>query len=283
MKVLCVIPARYASTRLPGKPLRDIAGKPMIVRVYERAIKAKNIDDAVVATDDERIFDAVTKFGGKGVMTRADHQTGTDRLAEVAEIYTDAEVIINVQGDEPLIDELAALFADKTLNMATVKTQIKEKAEQENPNNVKVVTDKEGYALYFSRSLIPYPRREGAKVFKHIGIYAYRRDFLKKFAAMAQTPLEMSESLEQLRAIENGERIKVIETTRQFVGVDTEEEYTLRRDWHEQSCRREFLNRRRRAACSYGRAVRVGKLRTFPFNRQGDKGNLRKIVRTLHF
>ncbi len=229
MKVLCVIPARYASTRLPGKPLRDIAGKPMIVRVYERAIKAKNIDDAVVATDDERIFDAVTKFGGKGVMTRADHQTGTDRLAEVAEIYTDAEVIINVQGDEPLIDpelidELAALFADKTLNMATVKTQIKEKAEQENPNNVKVVTDKEGYALYFSRSLIPYPRREGAKVFKHIGIYAYRRDFLKKFAAMAQTPLEMSESLEQLRAIENGERIKVIETTRQFVGVDTEED-----------------------------------------------------------
>ena len=230
MKILCVIPARYASTRLPGKPLRDIAGKPMIVRVYERAAQAKNIDDVIVATDDDRILSAVNEHGGKAVMTRADHPTGTDRLAEVAEKYADCDVIINVQGDEPLIDpglidELASLFAeDKDLAMATVKTPIRDEAEQKNPNNVKVVTDLNGYALYFSRSLVPYPRNAGETVYKHIGIYAYRRDFLLKFAKMPAAPLEKSESLEQLRALQYGYRIKVIETEQKFVGVDTEED-----------------------------------------------------------
>lgn len=230
LKVLCVIPARYASTRLPGKPLKDIQGKPMIVRVYERAKCARRIADVIVATDDERILAAVESHGGKAVMTRADHPTGTDRLAEVAEKFPDVDVILNVQGDEPLIepaliDELAGAFDDAPdLNMATVCTEIKEKAEQENPNNVKVVMDRKGYALYFSRSLLPYPRKPGAKVYKHIGIYAYRRDFLLAYAKMKPTPLEQSESLEQLRALENGYSIKVIRTAHEFVGVDTEED-----------------------------------------------------------
>ena len=231
MKVLCVIPARYESTRLPGKPLRQIAGIPMIVRVYNRAKMAEHIASAIVATDDERIKDAVEKAGGAAVMTRKDHKTGTDRLAEVAEKYQDIDVIVNVQGDEPLIDpdlidNLAKLFdTDANLQMATVKTEIKDEEEQKNPNNVKVITDKDGYALYFSRSLIPYPRKSGiSKVYKHIGIYAYRRDFLLKYAKMQSTPLEETESLEQLRVLENGYKIRVIETDKEFVGVDTEED-----------------------------------------------------------
>lgn len=230
MKVLCVIPARYASTRLPGKPLKDIAGKPMVVRVYERASKAKRVSETLVATDDQRIYDAVLAHGGKAQMTRADHPTGTDRLAEVAASRPDADLIVNVQGDEPLIDpglidQLAVCFEqDRELQMATVKTEISDAAEQKNPNNVKVVTDRDGYALYFSRSLLPYPRHDGTPVYKHIGIYAYRRDFLLQYAKMPETPLEHAESLEQLRALENGYRIKVVETSSKFVGVDTEED-----------------------------------------------------------
>lgn len=227
MKVLCVIPARFASTRLPGKPLKDIAGKPMVVRVYERASQARLVNETLVATDDERIKTAVENAGGKAMLTRADHPTGTDRLAEVAEAYKDVDLIINVQGDEPLIepgliDELAGLFAEEPeLAMATVKTLMEDEAEQQNPNNVKVVCDKSGYALYFSRSLMPYPRKGGCPVYKHIGIYAYRRDFLLKYARMEPTPLEKAESLEQLRALENGYRIKVVESKASFVGVDT--------------------------------------------------------------
>lgn len=230
MKVLCIIPARYASTRLPGKPLRDIAGKPMIVRVYERAIRAQRVHEVVVATDDERIRAAVEEHGGNAVMTRADHATGTDRLAEVAAQRPDCDLIINVQGDEPLIDPavIDALVApfehDTALMMATAKTEITDAAEMENPNNVKVVTDRTGNALYFSRARIPYARNAGAKVYKHIGIYAYRRDFLLAYAKMAQTALECSESLEQLRALENGYRIRVVETDAVFIGVDTEED-----------------------------------------------------------
>ena len=191
MNVLCVIPARYASTRLPGKPLKDIAGKPMICRVYERAAKASRVAAAIVATDDSRIYDAVLQHGGKAVMTRKDHPTGTDRLAEVAEKYPDVDLIINVQGDEPLIepkliDELAAAFdGDADLQMATVCTEITDEAEQQNP---------------------------------------YKRDFLLAYAKMAETPLEHAESLEQLRALENGYRIKVIKTPYRFVGVDTAED-----------------------------------------------------------
>ena len=230
MKVLCVIPARYASTRLPGKPLKDIAGKPMVVRVYERASQAGLVNEMLVATDDERIKTAVEAAGGKAMLTRADHATGTDRLAEVAEVYPDVDLIVNVQGDEPLIepgliDQLAGLFANEPdLKMATVKTEMKDEAEQKNPNNVKVVCDKAGYALYFSRSLMPYPRKGGCPVYKHIGIYAYRRDFLLHYAKMEPTPLEQAESLEQLRALENGYRIKVVETKAKFVGVDTVED-----------------------------------------------------------
>ena len=230
MKVLCVIPARYASTRLPGKPLKDIAGKPMVCRVYDRANKAKSVAKTLVATDDERILTAVKNNGGEAVMTRADHKTGTDRLAEVAARFPDIDLIVNVQGDEPLIepkliDNLVAAFNDDSeLKMATVKTEITEKAEQENPNNVKVVTDKNGYALYFSRSLLPYPRNAGCTGYKHIGIYAYKRDFLLEYAKMNTTPLENAESLEQLRALENGYRIKVVETAAKFVGVDTAED-----------------------------------------------------------
>lgn len=230
MKVLCIIPARYASTRLPGKPLRDIAGKPMIVRVYERATGAQRVHEVVVATDDERIRAAVEEHGGNAVMTRADHATGTDRLAEVAAQRPDCDLIINVQGDEPLIDPavIDALVApfehDAALMMATAKTEITDAAEMENPNNVKVVVDRTGNALYFSRARIPYARNAGAKVYKHIGIYAYRRDFLLAYAKMAQTKLECSESLEQLRALENGYRIRVVETDAVFIGVDTEED-----------------------------------------------------------
>lgn len=230
MKVLCVIPARYASTRLPGKPLADINGKPMIQRVYERACLAKSPEKVLVAADDERVFDAVKKCGGQVMMTAKDHATGTDRLAEVAKKYVDMDIIINVQGDEPLIepqiiDALAAAFTeDPELNMATIKTPIEE-AEKENPNNVKVITDRNGYALYFSRSLMPYPRVDtGVPVYKHIGIYAYKRDFLLKYAVMESTPLEKTESLEQLRALENGYKIKVLETNFKFVGVDTQED-----------------------------------------------------------
>lgn len=231
MKVLCVIPARYASTRLPGKPLSMIAGKSMIQHVYERACQAQLPNEVVVATDNEMVEKAVLDFGGKAVMTSPDHPSGTDRLAEVALMYPDVDVIVNVQGDEPMIppeviDRLAEAFnGDADLNMATMKVVMDEE-DYENPAAVKVVTDQQGYALYFSRSLMPYPRNkpEGFKVFKHVGIYAYRRNFLLKYAALAPTPLEKAESLEQLRALENGYKIKVLESDFQGIGVDTPED-----------------------------------------------------------
>ena len=233
MRTLCVIPARYASTRLPGKPLADICGKPMICRVWERARRAEKPERVIVATDDQRIYDAVRKDGGEAMLTRADHPTGTDRLAEVAQAHAAVDLIVNVQGDEPLIepsviDELIALFeADESLQMATVMTRMEDEEEQKNPNNVKVVVDKLGYALYFSRSLLPYPRAAAAPVYKHIGIYAYRRDFLLHYARLAPTPLEKAESLEQLRALENGYGIRVLETASRFIGVDTPEDLAL--------------------------------------------------------
>ena len=234
MKAICVIPARYSSTRLPGKPLKDICGKPMICRVWERASRAKSVAEVIVATDDERILKAVEKNFGRAMMTRADHKTGTDRLAEVAEKFSDAEVIVNVQGDEPLIepsliDDLVAEFVkDKNLQMATVATELTDADEMKNPNNVKVVLAGNNDALYFSRAMIPFPRNAGkSKIFKHIGIYAYRRNFLLAYAKMEPTPLEQSESLEQLRALENGFKIRVIKSSCRFVGVDTEEDLKL--------------------------------------------------------
>ena len=231
MKVLCVIPARYASTRLPGKPLALIAGKPMIQHVYERACHAVMPQEVVVATDSKIVADAVKEFGGKVMMTSPDHPSGTDRLAEVALSYPDIDVIVNVQGDEPMIppeviDRLAQAFADdKDLKMATLKTLMGEE-DYNNPNAVKVVTDQNGYALYFSRSLLPYPRNRKAdfKVYKHVGIYAYRRSFLLSYAAYEPTPLEQIEGLEQLRVLENGQRIKVLESKFQGIGIDTQED-----------------------------------------------------------
>lgn len=230
MKIGCVIPARFGSMRLPGKPLADIAGKPMIQRVYERVTNAKKPEVFIVATDDQRVYDAVQSFGGTVVMTDANHPTGTDRLAEVAQQYTDLDVIINVQGDEPmidanLIDQLAELFeSDDVLQMATVATPLLEE-EYDEPSAVKVILNKRNDAMYFSRSLIPYPRHDFVNTpLKHIGIYAYRRQFLLDYAKMEPTAAEQTESLEQLRALENGFAIRVITTDKRFVGVDTPED-----------------------------------------------------------
>lgn len=230
MKFACVIPARYASTRLPGKPLADIAGKPMIQRVYEQVAKAKKPALVIVATDDQRVFDKVESFGGMAFMTQPNHPTGTDRLAEVASHHQDVGVIINVQGDEPLIDadvidQLADLFLeDADLQMATVASPLLEE-EYDEPSAVKVICNKQGDAMYFSRSLIPYPRHAFIHPpMKHVGIYAYRRQFLLDYAKMDPTPAEETESLEQLRALENGYAIRVIKTDKRFVGVDTPED-----------------------------------------------------------
>jgi 3-deoxy-manno-octulosonate cytidylyltransferase (CMP-KDO synthetase) len=232
MKVLCIIPARYNSTRLPGKPLADIAGKPMIWYVYKQACQAVKPEEVIVATDNELVEEAVQGFGGKVIMTSPDHPSGTDRLAEVALAYPDVDVIVNVQGDEPMIppnviDELATVFEkEPDLKMATLKTKMNEE-DYNNPNAVKVVTDQNGYALYFSRSLMPFPRNKDVSDFvayKHVGIYAYKRDFLLTYASMAPTPLEKVESLEQLRVLEMGYRIKVIESNFEGIGIDTPED-----------------------------------------------------------
>jgi 3-deoxy-manno-octulosonate cytidylyltransferase (CMP-KDO synthetase) len=230
MKFLGVIPARYASTRLEGKPLIDIEGHTMIEWVYKRTLLSK-LDKVVVATDDKEVFEEVKSFGGEVVMTSKDHLNGTSRIAEVAEIYKDYDVIINVQGDEPLIqkemiDSLIVPFKEEgNLIMATLKHRIDTYEEVENPNNVKVVTDNDDYAIYFSRSPIPYPRELDIKnYYKHVGIYGYKRDFVIKYSKMVSTPLEKSESLEQLRVLENGYRIKVLETPYKIVGVDTPED-----------------------------------------------------------
>jgi 3-deoxy-manno-octulosonate cytidylyltransferase (CMP-KDO synthetase) len=232
MKFVCIIPSRYASTRLPGKPLADIAGKPMIQRVYEQAVRAEKLEAVVVATDNPKVYDTVVTFGGKAVMTRENHVNGTDRLAEAVEQFEDVDVVVNVQGDEPLItpdviNALCHVFEESPdLDMATVATPLLE-SEYNEPSAVKVVMNRKGEAMYFSRSLIPYPRNpfyDTIKPYKHIGIYAYRRDFLLQYAKMESTPMETVESLEQLRVLENGYTIKVIVTNHQFMGIDTPED-----------------------------------------------------------
>lgn len=238
MRVTAVIPARYASTRFPGKPLADLLGKPMIRWVYERTALCAGIHRVIVATDDERIFRAVRAFGGEAEMTREDHPTGTDRLAEVAgRIETD--LVVNVQGDEPLVDPrmldlaVAPLREDPSIPMGTLKTPIATVEEYLNPNVVKVVTDLRGFALYFSRAPIPHPRDAGDDLpaflarggaFKHIGLYVYRRDFLLAYPRLPATPLEETEKLEQLRALEHGHRIRVVPTGLASQGVDTPED-----------------------------------------------------------
>ncbi len=237
MKFLGVIPSRYASTRLEGKPLKDICGHTMIEWVYKRT-KLSNLDEVVVATDDERIYEEVERFGGKAILTSKEHENGTSRIAEVCTKYEDYDVIVNVQGDEPLIEPeminsiINSFKEDDTISMSTLKYKIDSIEEIENLNYVKVITDKKGYALYFSRSVIPYPRKlDIQNYYKHVGIYGYKRDFVVEYAKMEPTPLELSESLEQLRALENGYRIKVIETPYKIIGVDTQEELEKVREY----------------------------------------------------
>ncbi len=234
MKIIAVIPARYGSTRFPGKPLADLRGKPLIQWVYEGVKKAKRVDRVLVATDDQRILQAVREFGGEVRMTSRRHRSGMERVAQVAEELT-AGIIVNVQGDEPMIhprmiDEAVLPFLkDRTLKMATLKARIKDLQELIDPNVVKVVTDAQDFALYFSRSPIP-GLKEGTylsrhlrliNIYKHIGLYVYRRNFLLKLTKLRPTPLEKVEGLEQLRALENGCRIKVVTTRFEVVGVDT--------------------------------------------------------------
>ena len=225
--VVAVIPARYASTRLPGKPLADIAGSPMIEHVYRRAAEARGVDAVVVATDDERIAAAVERFGGVARMTQSLHRTGTDRIAEIARDLP-CGILVNVQGDLPLVEAgmieqvVEALTTDDTVRMSTVCRRITDPADYANPDVVKVVVDRAGNALYFSRSPIPYVRDVGrTRVFKHVGMYGYRRDFLLEFAALPQTDLEQAESLEQLRALEHGIRIRTVETQYDSIEVDS--------------------------------------------------------------
>ncbi|RCW44772.1 3-deoxy-manno-octulosonate cytidylyltransferase [Halanaerobium sp. MA284_MarDTE_T2] len=230
MRITAIIPARYSSSRLPGKPIKDICGKTMVRRVYEQVEKVSLIDEIIVATDDQRIYDEIKNFDGNVIMTTKDHKTGTDRLAEVA-AKIDSDIIVNVQGDEPLINPLVIksaiepLLLDASLKISTLKHLIKDKKDINNPNIVKVITDGNNNAIYFSRSKIPFSRNsQKFNYYKHIGLYVYRRNFLLKFAEMSSTPLEVQESLEQLRVIENGYKIKVIETEYDSIGVDTEED-----------------------------------------------------------
>jgi 3-deoxy-manno-octulosonate cytidylyltransferase (CMP-KDO synthetase) len=246
MIVAAIIPARYGSSRFPGKPLVDICGKPMIQHVYERAQTATLVGETMVATDDDRIADAVREFGGRIVMTSPDHRTGTERVAEVAR-GIDAEIIANIQGDEPLIrgdiidEAIRPLISDDSIHISTLRSSIFRVGDWSNPNVVKVVTDRLGFALYFSRSPIPFfrdksrshgqfPRSDGehgddslppGPIYRHIGLYVFRRSLLLSIGQMAPTPLEEAEGLEQLRFLENGYRIKVIPVDYHPVGVDT--------------------------------------------------------------
>jgi len=244
LRAVAVIPARFASTRLPGKPLADIAGRPMIEHVYRRAADTRGIDAVVVATDDERIAAAVQKFGGIARLTQATHRTGTDRIAEVARDLS-CDILVNVQGDLPLIEPgmisevLEPLISDATVTMSTLRQATSDPSEISSPHVVKVVVDHRNDALYFSRSPIPFRRDEGLadrlrqssggqeaeqQVYKHIGLYGFRRDFLLAFTALPQTPLEQAESLEQLRALEHGFRIRAVATKYESIEVDTPED-----------------------------------------------------------
>lgn len=236
-RVVVVIPARYASTRLPGKPLVDIAGKPMIVRVAERTLQAESVERVLVATDDERIAKAVRAAGFEAVMTSPDHQSGTDRIAEAVRNENVADIIVNVQGDEPLlpsamIDQaVQPLIADPSLPVGTLVRKITDAADLSNPSIPKVVLDEEGFALYFSRSPIPHVRDlplaswlKHTIFYRHIGLYVFRREFLLRYTTWQQTPLERSEKLEQLRVLEHGCRMKAVVTELESTSVDTPED-----------------------------------------------------------
>jgi 3-deoxy-manno-octulosonate cytidylyltransferase (CMP-KDO synthetase) len=238
MPALVVIPARYASTRFPGKALAPLDGKPLIQHVYENSTGSRLASEVIVATDSTEILEAVESFGGKAVMTSAEHPSGTDRIAEAAS-ETDYDIIVNVQGDEPLmrpeiIDSAIGLLDDGRASMGTLAARIKDSGEIPDPNVVKVVFDAEGFALYFSRAPIPYHRQQwkslrdaeagSGTLYRHIGIYSYRRDVLMRLTGLEPSALERTEKLEQLRALENGMRIKVGVTEHETMGVDTPED-----------------------------------------------------------
>ena len=235
MKVIGIIPARYASTRFPGKPLAILGGKTVIERVYEKVSSV--LSDCYVATDDERIYQAVMDFGGRAVMTSANHKSGTDRIAEAMEkIGGDYDVVVNVQGDEPFIhaEQIATLchcFDDPETQIATLGKPFASMAETENPNSPKIVVDNRGFALYFSRSIIPFVRGVNRQEWlthypflKHLGLYAYRKEVLREVTRLPQSSLEKAESLEQLRWLQNGYRIRVGITNQETVGIDTPED-----------------------------------------------------------
>lgn len=237
MKIVAVIPARWHSTRLKEKILADINGKPMIQHVWERVSRAHEVDEVVVAVDREKVLKVVESFGGKAVFTSPEQPSGTDRLAEVA-ATVDADVYINIQGDEPLVhplmvDELAQVFEyERDIQMATLIKRIHKKEEVTNPNVVKVVVDRKGFALYFSRSPIPHIRQSldagevdiSGRYYKHVGIYSYTKDFLFTYTNLPKSILEVDEKLEQLRALEHGYKIRTIETRYDTIGVDTQED-----------------------------------------------------------
>ena len=257
--VIAIIPARYGSVRLPGKMLLDLAGKPLILHTLSQATKARTVSRVIVATDDERIFRVVTEAGAVAVMTSADHQSGSDRLAEVAESLPEGSIVVNVQGDEPTISPdtidvaVEALLNDSNADISTTCEEIGSREELLNGNIVKVVTGDSGYAVCFSRSPVPFPREAAMRhdgdpgravqnepellsLFrKHTGLYVYRREYLLKFATMPQTTLEKVEMLEQLRALENGAKIRVVEVEEPSIGVDTIEDLERMREILEQS------------------------------------------------
>ena len=229
MKIIAVIPARYASTRFPAKLMQDLAGKTIIRRTYESALETNLFDDVFVVTDSGLIYNEITSFGGKAIMSEKTHESGSDRIAEAVEDM-DVDIVVNVQGDEPFIDkdslekivELYKKDINYQIDLASLMREIKDEEVIENPNNVKVITDQLGYALYFSRAVIPYPRDKnvGVKYYQHIGVYAFRKQALMDFYALPMQSLEASEKLEQLRYLEYGKKIKMIETTHVGMGID---------------------------------------------------------------
>jgi len=230
-KILGVIPARYASSRFPGKVLANVDTRTMLEHVYERVSMARYLGAVIIATDDARVAEAARRFGARVQMTRSDHTSGTDRVAEVASAFEEYELVVNIQGDEPLLDPAAIdsailpLLEEPAIPMGTLKKRIELSREVNDPNVVKVVTDRFENAIYFSRSPIPYSReQEACAYYKHIGLYVYRRKFLLKYSDLATGPLERVEKLEQLRALEHGFRIRVVETDYESFGIDTPED-----------------------------------------------------------
>ncbi len=233
MKVIAMIPARYSASRFPGKLMKDLGGKPVILRTYEAALNANLFDDVYIVTDSDIIFETIEKAGGKAIMSLKEHECGSDRIAEAVE-NIEADIVVNVQGDEPFIDavslsKLIQVFkedVEKEIDLASLKVQITNKEDVENPNNVKVITDVNNLAIYFSRSVIPFHRDQNVdvKYYKHKGVYAFRKQALIDFYHTPMTPLEAAEKIEAIRYQEIGKKIKMVETDVEAVGIDTPED-----------------------------------------------------------